>query len=177
MVQFYITLLMILMDYLLWVILKFKNFQLIPQTLRLLIPKPQIQEIHNDFLLCYRVPKIVLKNGRGLSDQQIAVLYDELVELTKRLQGEVMILELAQHVQKYLYENNKRRYNSFYEEMISRHQEKIQYEMLEKQLKEDKERQVGHASIRARVSYTKMPVYLYTNFRYYKMKYKKGKKL
>ncbi|XP_029040075.2 eIF-2-alpha kinase GCN2 isoform X2 [Osmia bicornis bicornis] len=96
------------------------------------------------------VPKIVLKNGRGLSDQQIAILYDELMELTKRLQGEVMILELAQHVQKYLYENNKRRYNSFYEEMISRHQEKIKYEMLEKQLKEDKERQVLQDEVQKR---------------------------
>uniref|UniRef100_V9IM14 Eukaryotic translation initiation factor 2-alpha kinase 4 n=1 Tax=Apis cerana TaxID=7461 RepID=V9IM14_APICE len=86
-------------------------------------------------------PNIELKNSRGLSHQQVAALYTELVELTKRLQGEVMIFELAQHVQKYLHENNKPRYSSFYEEMVSRHQEKIEYEMLERQLKEDKERQ------------------------------------
>lgn len=53
-----------------------------------------------------------------------------------------MIFELAQHVQKYLHKHNKPSYSSFYEEMISRHQEKIQYEMQERQLKEDKERQV-----------------------------------
>lgn len=91
------------------------------------------------------VPNIELENSRGLSHQQIAVLYAELVELTKQLQGEVMIFELTQHVQKYLHENNKPSYSSFYEEMVSRRQEKIEYEMLEKQLKEDKERQVRYA--------------------------------
>jgi len=59
-----------------------------------------------------------------------------------KLMGEVMIFELSQHVQKYLHEHNKPGYSSFYEEMVSRHQEKIQYEMQEKQMKEDKERQV-----------------------------------
>lgn len=53
-----------------------------------------------------------------------------------------MIFELSQHVQKYLHEHNKPGYSSFYEEMVSRHQEKIQCEMQEKQMKEDKERQV-----------------------------------
>lgn len=91
------------------------------------------------------IPNIELENSRGLSHQQIAVLYAELVELTKQLQGEVMIFELTQHVQKYLHENNKPSYSSFYEEMVSRRQEKIEYEMLEKQLKEDKERQVRYA--------------------------------
>ncbi|XP_043791915.1 eIF-2-alpha kinase GCN2 isoform X2 [Apis laboriosa] len=95
-------------------------------------------------------PNIELKNSRGLSHQQVAVLYTELVELTKRLQGEVMIFELAQHVQKYLHENNKPRYSSFYEEMVSRRQEKIEYEMLERQLKEDKERQVLQDEIQKR---------------------------
>ncbi|CAK9814660.1 eIF-2-alpha kinase GCN2 [Anthophora quadrimaculata] len=88
------------------------------------------------------LPNIELQNSRGLSHQQVAILYTQLVELTKRLKGEVMIFELTQHVQKYLHENNKPSYSSFYEEMVSRRQEKIEYEMLEKQLKEDKERQV-----------------------------------
>ncbi|XP_048265951.1 eIF-2-alpha kinase GCN2 isoform X2 [Bombus terrestris] len=96
------------------------------------------------------VPNIELENSRGLSHQQIAVLYAELVELTKQLQGEVMIFELTQHVQKYLHENNKPSYSSFYEEMVSRRQEKIEYEMLEKQLKEDKERQVLQDEIQKR---------------------------
>ncbi|XP_063976876.1 eIF-2-alpha kinase GCN2 isoform X2 [Diachasmimorpha longicaudata] len=92
-----------------------------------------------------QIPSIKLKNSRGLSNQQIAVLSSELEELAKRLKGEVMILDLAQHVEKFLHENNKPGYSSFYEEMLSHHQEKtkqIQTEMEEKQLKEDKERQL-----------------------------------
>ncbi|XP_076173712.1 eukaryotic translation initiation factor 2 alpha kinase Gcn2 isoform X2 [Ptiloglossa arizonensis] len=96
------------------------------------------------------VPNIELWKSRGLSHQQVAVLYSELMELTTQLRGEVMIFELAQHVQKYLHENNKPSYSSFYEEMVSRHQEKIEFEMLEKQLKEDKERQVLQDEIQKR---------------------------
>lgn len=77
-----------------------------------------------------------------MSHQQVAVLSSELHNLAMKLRGEVMIFELSQHIQKYLHEHNKPGYSSFYEEMISRHQERIQYEMQEKQLKEDKERQV-----------------------------------
>lgn len=100
------------------------------------------QSISYYLLYNCRVPNIELWKSRGLSHQQVAVLYSELMELTTQLRGEVMIFELAQHVQKYLHENNKPSYSSFYEEMVSRHQEKIEFEMLEKQLKEDKERQV-----------------------------------
>ncbi|XP_035732758.1 eIF-2-alpha kinase GCN2-like [Vespa mandarinia] len=96
------------------------------------------------------VPTIELKNSQGLSNQQVGVLYSELEYLARQLSGEVMIFELAQHVQKYLHEHNKPSYSSFYEEMISRHQEKIQYEMQERQLKEDKERQVLQDEIQKR---------------------------
>lgn len=53
-----------------------------------------------------------------------------------------MIYEFAQHVQKFLHEHNKPGYSSFYEEMVLKKQERIQYELQEKQLKEDKERQL-----------------------------------
>ncbi|KAI4482571.1 hypothetical protein M0804_008424 [Polistes exclamans] len=96
------------------------------------------------------VPTMELKNSQGLSNQQVEVLYTELTRLAYQLSGEVMIFELAQHVQKYLHEHNKPSYSSFYEEMISRHQEKKQYEMQEKQLKEDKERQVLQDEIQKR---------------------------
>ncbi|XP_012147021.2 eukaryotic translation initiation factor 2 alpha kinase Gcn2 isoform X1 [Megachile rotundata] len=101
------------------------------------------------------LPRIQLKNAEGLSRQQIDVLYRELVELmehfkTSPRKGEEMIYDLAQHVQKYLYENNKRRYDSFYEEMMSKRQEKLANEMLEKQLKEDKERQVLQDEVKQR---------------------------
>ncbi|XP_012285402.1 eIF-2-alpha kinase GCN2 [Orussus abietinus] len=88
------------------------------------------------------VPGIKLQNSQGLSNQQIATLFSELEHLAEQLKGEVMILELAQHIQKFLHEHNKPGYSSFYEEMVSRHQERILSEMQEKQLKEDKERQV-----------------------------------
>ncbi|XP_031826312.2 eukaryotic translation initiation factor 2 alpha kinase Gcn2 isoform X1 [Nomia melanderi] len=96
------------------------------------------------------VPHIELQNSRGLSNQQVGVLYSELVDLTTRLRGEVMIFELAQHVEKYLHKNNKPGYSSFYEEMVSRRQEKIELEMVEKQLQEDKERQVLQDEIQKR---------------------------
>lgn len=87
-------------------------------------------------------PTIQLQDSRGLSHQQVAVLSSELENLAQQLKGEVMIFEFSQHVQKYLHEHNKPGFSSFYEEMVSRHQERIQYEMQEKQMKEDKERQV-----------------------------------
>lgn len=62
--------------------------------------------------------------------------------MADQLKGEVMIYELAQQVQQFLHEHNKPGYSSFYEEMVSRQQEKIQCEIQKKQLKEDKERQV-----------------------------------
>ncbi|KAI4502781.1 hypothetical protein M0802_001825 [Mischocyttarus mexicanus] len=96
------------------------------------------------------IPTLELKNSQGLSNQKVSILYSELTSLANNLSGEVMIFELAQHVQKYLHENNKPSYSSFYEEMISRHQEKKQYEMQEKQLKEDKERQVLQDEIQKR---------------------------
>ncbi|XP_012229735.1 eIF-2-alpha kinase GCN2 [Linepithema humile] len=96
------------------------------------------------------VPTIQLQDSRGLSHQQVAVLSSELENLATKLKGEVMIFELSQHVQKYLHEHNKPGYSSFYEEMVSRHQERIQYEMQEKQMKEDKERQVLQDAIQKR---------------------------
>ncbi|KOX69004.1 Eukaryotic translation initiation factor 2-alpha kinase 4, partial [Melipona quadrifasciata] len=96
------------------------------------------------------VPNIQLENSKGLSHQQVAVLHNDLVQLAKQLQGEVMIFDLAQHVQIYLHEHNKPSYSSFYEEMVSRHQEKIKNEKLEKQLKEDKERQILQDEIQKR---------------------------
>ncbi|XP_015584813.1 eIF-2-alpha kinase GCN2 [Cephus cinctus] len=96
------------------------------------------------------VPRMQLQNSRGLSDQQIAMLFSELEHLAERLRGEVMIFELAQHIQKFLHKHNKPGYSSFYEEMVSRRQERMQYEMQEKQLKEDKERQVLQDEIQKR---------------------------
>lgn len=62
--------------------------------------------------------------------------------MAKDLEGEVMIYELCQHIQKFLHEHNKPGFSSFYEEMVSKQQERIQYELQERQLKENQERQI-----------------------------------
>ncbi|KAG5306395.1 E2AK4 kinase, partial [Pseudoatta argentina] len=98
----------------------------------------------------HEVPIIQLQDSRGLSHQQVAVLSSEIENLAQKLKGEVMIFEFSQHVQKYLHAHNKPSYSSFYEEMVSRNQERIQYEMQEKQMKEDKERQVLQDAIQKR---------------------------
>ncbi|XP_043271459.1 eIF-2-alpha kinase GCN2 [Venturia canescens] len=96
------------------------------------------------------VPTIKFKNSRGLSNEQIAVLVSETERLADQLKGEVMIFELAQHVQKFLHKHNKPGYSSFYEEMVSRHREQLQSELEKKQLIEDKERQVLQDEIQKR---------------------------
>jgi hypothetical protein len=47
----------------------------------------------------FRVPKIELEKSKGLSYQHVVQLESELVHLAQKLKGEVMIFELAQHVQ------------------------------------------------------------------------------
>ena len=94
------------------------------------------------YTFLFRAPKIILKNSKGLSNQQLADYLLQLEDLAEKLTGEVMIFELCQHIQKFLHENNKPGYSSFYEEMVLKQQERINYELKEKQLKEDKERQV-----------------------------------
>jgi len=50
-------------------------------------------------LFVLRVPKIELENSKGLSFQHVIQLQSELESLAEELKGEVMIFELAQHVQ------------------------------------------------------------------------------
>ncbi|XP_046628055.1 eIF-2-alpha kinase GCN2 [Neodiprion virginianus] len=96
------------------------------------------------------VPRLLLRNSRGLSNQQVGVLYSDLEQMADQLKGQEMIYELAQHVQKFLHDHNKPGYSSFYEEMVSRQQEKLKFEIQKKQLKEDKERQVLQDEIQKR---------------------------
>ncbi|XP_022239338.1 eIF-2-alpha kinase GCN2-like [Limulus polyphemus] len=93
-------------------------------------------------------PHFSLKNPVGLSNHAVEELREQLVEISEKLKGEVMILELAQHVQKYLHLHNTPRYQSFYDEMLSnkKHLEEKQAEALERQkerqkLLEEKQRQ------------------------------------
>jgi len=50
-------------------------------------------------LFVLRVPKIVLEKSKGLSVELVVQLQSELESLAEELKGEVMIFELAQHVQ------------------------------------------------------------------------------
>ena len=50
-------------------------------------------------LFVLRVPKIELEKSKGLSDLQVVQLQSELESLAEVLKGEVMIFELAQHVE------------------------------------------------------------------------------
>uniref|UniRef100_A0A8C0AW68 eIF-2-alpha kinase GCN2 n=1 Tax=Buteo japonicus TaxID=224669 RepID=A0A8C0AW68_9AVES len=68
------------------------------------------------------VPEIQLKNSKGLSKEKINELKSRLGQLAKQRCGEVMIFELANHVQSFLSENNKPPSKSFHEEMLKNHQ-------------------------------------------------------
>jgi len=50
-------------------------------------------------LFVLRVPKIELEKSKGLSVEHVFQLQSELESLAEVLKGEVMIFELAQHVQ------------------------------------------------------------------------------
>ncbi|XP_068018973.1 eIF-2-alpha kinase GCN2 isoform X2 [Melanerpes formicivorus] len=68
------------------------------------------------------VPEIQLRNSKGLSNEKINELKSRLAELAKQRCGEVMIFELADHVQSFLSEHNKPPPKSFHEEMLKNHQ-------------------------------------------------------
>ncbi|XP_040984362.1 eIF-2-alpha kinase GCN2 isoform X4 [Aquila chrysaetos chrysaetos] len=68
------------------------------------------------------VPEIQLKNSKGLSKEKINELKSRLGQLAKQRCGEVMIFELANHVQSFLSEYNKPPSKSFHEEMLKNHQ-------------------------------------------------------
>ncbi|XP_010184445.1 PREDICTED: eukaryotic translation initiation factor 2-alpha kinase 4-like [Mesitornis unicolor] len=68
------------------------------------------------------VPEIQLTNSKGLSNEKINELRSKLAELAKQRCGEVMIFELADHVQSFLSEYNKPPPKSFHEEMLKNHQ-------------------------------------------------------
>ncbi|XP_044127594.1 LOW QUALITY PROTEIN: eIF-2-alpha kinase GCN2 [Bufo gargarizans] len=88
-------------------------------------------------------PEIQLKNVKGLSNENVNSLTSSLEELAKTLCGEVMIYQLADHVQTFLTEHNQPPPKSFHEEMLKnlqRQQEKIALEE-EKRIQELKRRE------------------------------------
>ncbi|KAG8449508.1 hypothetical protein GDO86_016233 [Hymenochirus boettgeri] len=92
-------------------------------------------------------PEIKLKNVQGLSNENVNSLTSSLEDLSKQLCGEVMIYQLADHVQCFLTECNHPPPKSFHEEMLKnlqKQQEKIALEeekrMQEIQRKEEQTR-------------------------------------
>nr|DBA14331.1 TPA: hypothetical protein GDO54_005319 [Pyxicephalus adspersus] len=76
-------------------------------------------------------PEIKLQNVKGLSNENVNSLTSSLEELAAQLCGEVMIYQLADHVQCFLTEHNQPPTKSFHEEMmknLQRQQEQIALE-------------------------------------------------
>ncbi|XP_045387205.1 eIF-2-alpha kinase GCN2 isoform X6 [Lemur catta] len=91
------------------------------------------------------VPEIDLKNAKGLSNESVNLLKSRLEELAKKQCGEVMIFELAYHVQSFLSEHNKPPPKSFHEEMLKRRAQEEQQRLLEAKRKEEQEqREILH---------------------------------
>ncbi|KAM6202509.1 eIF-2-alpha kinase GCN2 [Rhynchocyon petersi] len=91
------------------------------------------------------VPEIELRNAKGLSNESVNLLKSRLEELAKKHCGEVMIFELAYHVQLFLSEHNKPPPKSFHEEMLERQAQEEQQRLLEaKQKEEQKQREILH---------------------------------
>ncbi|XP_030371378.1 eIF-2-alpha kinase GCN2 isoform X2 [Scaptodrosophila lebanonensis] len=86
-------------------------------------------------------PKITLEESKGMSDQLLEELLQQLQGQSQELRGEVMIYELAQSVQAFLLQHNKPPKGSFYDEMLQAKQKREQ-ELLDMQKqKETLERQ------------------------------------
>lgn len=64
------------------------------------------------------IPKLTLENEKGLSLDQIKKLHKKLIEIANSRLGNEMIYDICEHVQEYLYENNKPPVRSFYEQRI-----------------------------------------------------------
>jgi hypothetical protein len=64
------------------------------------------------------VPKITLENEKGLSKEQIKKLQRQLTQLANSMLGKEMIFELCQHIEYFLYENNKPPAKSFHDQWL-----------------------------------------------------------
>lgn len=84
-------------------------------------------------------PKIVLENGRGISNAVVSQLQKDLEERAKEMQGEEMIFQLAQYVEEFLFKHNKPAAKSFYDEMLKRQYEEEQKNRKAQEIEKDRE--------------------------------------
>uniref|UniRef100_A0A1B6C0L6 non-specific serine/threonine protein kinase n=1 Tax=Clastoptera arizonana TaxID=38151 RepID=A0A1B6C0L6_9HEMI len=92
-------------------------------------------------LKCLRPPIIVLERSKGMSQDQLLELQHDLEKLSFQLKGEVMVFELATHVEKVLKLYNKPGFQSFYDEMINRQKQQQMKEIERLKAIEYKKRQ------------------------------------
>ncbi|GAA6213726.1 eIF-2-alpha kinase GCN2 isoform X1 [Lates japonicus] len=85
-------------------------------------------------------PELELKNAKGLSNENLQNLQSELTKLAAVRCGEVMIYELADHIQGFLSEHNKPPSCSFHEEMLKNQQRQQEKRALEEQQRIDQQR-------------------------------------
>ncbi|KAG5266200.1 hypothetical protein AALO_G00250890 [Alosa alosa] len=85
-------------------------------------------------------PQLELKNAKGLSNDNLQNLQTQLTELASERCGEVMIYELADHVQGFLVELNVPPSRSFHEEMLKNQQRQQELMALEQQKRMDQQR-------------------------------------
>ncbi|XP_038072297.1 eIF-2-alpha kinase GCN2-like isoform X2 [Patiria miniata] len=86
------------------------------------------------------LPDIVFEREKGLSTDKLKHLSKEINSMAKKLKGEVMILELAQHVQAFLHAHNVPGYKSFYEEMMSNKKKEQEKEAKEREKQQQLQR-------------------------------------
>uniref|UniRef100_A0AAQ5XQL5 eIF-2-alpha kinase GCN2 n=1 Tax=Amphiprion ocellaris TaxID=80972 RepID=A0AAQ5XQL5_AMPOC len=85
-------------------------------------------------------PELELKNAKGLSNENLQNLQSELTKLAAGRCGEVMIYELADHIQGFLSEHNKPPPRSFHEEMMKNQRKQQEKRALEEQQRMDQRR-------------------------------------
>ncbi|KAG7226180.1 hypothetical protein INR49_014275 [Caranx melampygus] len=85
-------------------------------------------------------PELELKNAKGLSNENLQTLEGELNKLAAVRCGEVMIYELADHIQGFLSEHNKPPSSSFHEEMLKNQRRQQEKRALEEQQRIDQRR-------------------------------------
>ncbi|XP_069049406.1 eIF-2-alpha kinase GCN2 isoform X1 [Lepisosteus oculatus] len=85
-------------------------------------------------------PELELKNAKGLSNENLQNLQTELSNLAADLCGEVMIFQLAEHVQSFLSEHNVPPPKSFHEEMLKNQQRQQEKQAQEEQKRIDQQR-------------------------------------
>ncbi|AWP16645.1 putative eukaryotic translation initiation factor 2-alpha kinase 4 [Scophthalmus maximus] len=85
-------------------------------------------------------PELELKNAKGLSNENLQNLKSEVNKLAAMRCGEVMIYELADHIQGFLSEHNKPPSSSFHEEMLKNQRRQQEKQALEEQRRMDQQR-------------------------------------